>query len=263
MVMTLGAKRRIRIAAYLLISVAALSVAGIVALRVHAGRVAKKAERLQADVLRLTPGVTTLGEVRRFVNQTERPEGYAGFDGPICDESACVVSVGQDAFLHYWGSPILRPLAVFGVRPANYVAIVQVGDGVVRNVSFGVFYQAARQQTFSGAVVLVQRFSSGDLRSLSVSRAHPAFAVCGDALRADGIRVGRYLTVGTATDSTTERIRLNLACVTSARGCSGPAELFQLENTSIPDLIQHTTPPQCPAETLAWSNNWPSGTYPK
>jgi len=262
MVMPLGAKRRIRVIA-LLISVAALSVAGIVALRIHAGRVAKKAERLQADVLRLTPGVTTLGEVRRFVNQTERPEGYAGFDGP-CDESACVVSVGQDAFLRYWGSPILRPLAVFGVRPASYVAIVLVGDGIVRKVSFGVFYQAARQQTFSGAVVLVQRFSSGDLHSSSASRAHPAFAVCGDALRAEGgVQIGRYLTVGTATDSTTERIRLNLACVTSARGCSGPAELFQLENTSIPDLIQHTTPPQCPAETLAWSNNWPSGTYPK
>ena len=246
----------LRFAVYLFISVAVLSISGIVALRVHCANVARQAERLQTEVLRLRPGVTTLDELRNFVSRTERPEGYAGFDGP-CNESECVVSIGPSA-----NAP--RRLSLFGVRSADYGAIVQVGDGIVRRVFFGVHYLAAHGQTFHVTLTLVQRFSSSDLRSSSVSKAHPAFAVCGDALRNEnGIQFGQYLNVGIATDSTSERIRLNSTCVTSLRGCSDPAELFELENTSVSDLLQQHIA-RCPSENLAWSGDWwPRGTYPK
>jgi len=255
----------LRFATYLSILVAALAIAGIAALRVHASRVAKQAERLESEVLRLKPGVTTLEELRSLVNRTERPAGYAGFDGPVCDESECVVSIGPMAFPQYWGSRIFRSLALFGVRPADYNAMVQVGDGLVRKVSFTVHYRASQDRILAASLTLVQRFSSSDLRSSSVSKAHPAFAICGDAIRAEnGAQIGRYLILGTATDSTSERIRLNSACVTAVRGCSDPAELFQVENTSVPDLMQQVTPPRCPSEKLAWASNWwPRGTYPK
>jgi hypothetical protein len=262
---TIAGGRSLRFAVYLFISVAALSIGGIVALRVHAANVARQAERLQTEVLRLKPGVTTLEELRNFVSRSERPAGYAGFDGPVCNESECVASIGPSTFTQYWGNPVLQRLSVFGVRPADYSAIVWVGDGIVRRVIFGVYYVAAHDQTFDVTLTLVQRFSSSDLRSSSVSKAHPAFAVCGDALRTqNGIQIGQYLAVGIATDSTGERIRLNSACVTSLRGCSDPGELVQLETTSVPDLIQQGNPPRCPSENLAWSGDWwPRGTYPK
>ncbi len=255
---TMAGGRSLRFAVYLFISVAALSIGGIVALRVYAANVARQAERLQTEVLRLKPGVTTLEELRNFVSRSERPAGYAGFDGPVCNESECVVSIGPSA-----NTP--RRLSVFGVRPADYGAIVEVGDGIVRRVSFTVHYLAAHGQTFHVTLILVQKFSPSDLRSSSISKAHPAFAVCGDALRTEnGIQIGQYLNVGIATDSTSERIRLKSACVTSLRGCSDPAELFQVENTSVPDLIQQGIPPRCTSENLAWSGDWwPRGTYPK
>jgi hypothetical protein len=245
-----------RIAVYLFISGAVLSIGGIVALRIYAANVARRAQRLQTEVLRLKPGVTTLEELRNFVSRSEQPEGYAGFDGP-CNESECVVSIGPSA-----NTP--RRLSVFGIRPADYGAVVQVGDGIVRKVFFTVHYLAAHGQTFHVTLTLVQRFSSSDLRSPSVSKAHPAFALCGDALRTEnGIQIGQHLNVGIATDSTSERIRLNSTCVTSLSGCSDPAELVELENTSVPDLIQQRIP-RCPSENLAWSGDWwPRGTYPK
>jgi hypothetical protein len=79
-----------------------LCIAGLIASRIHAERVRRKAEQLQTEVLKLTPGVTTLAEVRSFVSRTERPAGYAGFSGPQCDEAECVVSVGPMAFLKGW-----------------------------------------------------------------------------------------------------------------------------------------------------------------
>jgi len=175
----------------------------------------------------------------------------------VCNESECVVSIGPSVY-----TP--RRLSVFGVRPAYYGASGDVGDGIVRRVFFNVHYLAAHGQIFHVTLTLVQRFSSSDLRSSSVSKAHPAFAVCGEALRTEnGIQIGQYLNVGIATDSTSERIRLNSACVTSLRGCSDPAELFELENTSVPDLIQQRIP-RCPSENLAWSGDWwPRGTYSK
>lgn len=59
-----------------------LCIAGLFALRIHAEHVRRKGERLLTEVLTLTPGVTTLAEVRAFVSRTERPAGYAGFSGP-------------------------------------------------------------------------------------------------------------------------------------------------------------------------------------
>jgi hypothetical protein len=93
-----------------------LCIAGLVVLRIHAERVRRKGERLQTEVLTLTPGVTTLVEVRAFVSRTERPAGYAGFDGPQCDESECVVSIGPMAFLNGWRYPIFRRLGFLGTR---------------------------------------------------------------------------------------------------------------------------------------------------
>ena len=102
----------------LLLGDKALCIAAVVALRAYASRVEKKAERLQAEALRLTPGVATLDQVRAFATETERPEGYAGFVDS-CEQSTCTVSVGFMPFVN-WRNPLLRPLEVFGIRPADY-----------------------------------------------------------------------------------------------------------------------------------------------
>lgn len=234
-----------------------LFLSAIVLLRVHATRVQREAERLQADALILVPGVTTLAEVRSFVSRTKRPDGYAGFDGPICDESQCVVSVGPMAFVN-WENPLLRLFTQFGVRPANYSVIVNFADGKVRSVIYGVFYKARQDLILSGTVVLVQRFSSEDLNSSTVLAAHPAFAIC----EGQDSRL-HYQIVGIATDLTRARVHLKLACVTSILGCTNPSELFQAGEIATSQSLTTGTPHQCSNGRRAWSSIWPSGTYPK
>lgn len=243
--------------AYFVLLLALALVSAVVALRMYASSVQRRAERLQADALTLVPGVTTLGEVRAFASRTERPEGYAGFDGPLCDDSQCVVSVGPVAFVD-WDNPLLRLFAPFGVRPADYSVIVEFADGRVRKVVYGVFYKARSDLILSGTVALVQRFSPEDLKSSTVLVSHPAFAVCGGRDR----RL-HYQSVGIATDLTKERAHLNLKCVTSVLGCSDPGELFQGGETMTNESLQSGASHECSQHTLAWSNDWPSGTYPK
>ena len=228
---------------------ATLWVAGIIVLQFHATHVRQRGERLQLEVLKLTPGVTTLDEVRTFVSRTERPEGYAGFDGP-CDESKCIVSIGPMAFVHYWHGPLSRPLGVFGIRPVDYGAIVEVRDGIVRTVDSSVFYRAAHMRSLSVSVVLVDHFSADDLKHLSVSKPHPAYALCGGAVldASNDDQVGKVLQVWTATSETDERLTLNLSCVTSIRGCSDPSDLLELKNTPVPDVISSNTLPECPPQ---------------
>jgi hypothetical protein len=151
--------------AYFVLSLALAFVSAVVVLRMYASSVQRRAERLQADALILVPGVTTLGELRAFVSRTERPDGYAGFDGPICDDSQCVVSVGPMAFVD-WKNPLWRLFAPFGARPASYHVIVEFADGRVRKVDYGVFYRARNDLILSGTVTLVQRFSPEDRCSL-------------------------------------------------------------------------------------------------
>jgi hypothetical protein len=229
----------------------------------HAAHARQQAERLQSEVLKLAPGVTTFNEVRSFVSRTERPEGYAGFDGP-CDESTCTVSIGPMAFIEHWHGPLSQPLGRLGIRPVNYAAIVEVRDGIVRKVDFSVFYRAGDRQIFSASVVLVEQFSSDDLRGTSVSKVDSAYAVCGGAMRGtNGDQVGKALLVGTATAKTNERITLNLSCVTSMHGCSDPADLLRTQKTSVPDLVSRSAPPECaPPQELAWSSMWSASKYP-
>jgi hypothetical protein len=255
------ARRPLRIFGYALFSIVVLCAAGIIALRIYVLRVEKKAERLQSEVLRLTPGVTTLAEVRRFVSGTERPEGYAGFDGPVCDESECVVFVNQST-LDIWDNPLIRPLVVFGIRPADYNAVVNVNGGIVRRVVFGSYYRRGGNRA-SETVVLVQKFSPDDLRSPSVSKMHPGYAACRWPQQ-PGVQYDHNLIVGIATDRAAERVNLNLSCVTSFRGYPNAADHFRVENTSAPDLISGSVAPECsPMQDLAWWSNWPRGKYPK
>jgi hypothetical protein len=63
-------------------------------------------------------------------------------------------------------------------------------------------------------------------------------------------------------DKTADRITLDLSCVSSLRGCSDPADLFQSPDTSAPDLRLHSARPKCSSAALAWSSIWSAGNYP-
>jgi len=242
---------------YFALLLAVVFISAVVVLRIYARTVQSRAERLQADALTLVPGVTTLEEVRSFASRADRPKGYAGFSGPICDDSQCDVSVGPMAFLN-WENPLLRLFAPFGVRPADYSVIVEFADGRVRRVDYGVFYKARNDLILSRTVSLVQRFSADDLKSSTVLMSNRTFAVC--AGRDERLH---YQLVGIATDLTRERVHLNLACATSIFGCSDPSELFQTGETMTSESLRRGASHECSRGTLAWSSIWPSGTYPK
>ncbi len=208
-----------------------LCVAGLIALRVHADHVRRKAERLQAEVLKLTPGVTTLAEVRAFVSKSERPAGYAGYDGPQCDESACVVSVDQTAFLRGWDYPLFRRLGFLGIRPADYGAIVKVRRGIVREVSASIFYSAGTNRTTSASVILVEQFSDADVRNTAAMDNEHGIAMCSVFDPTPPGSVTRYSFIGIATKIHPQRIALDLCCATSLDGCTDARKLFRPEDS--------------------------------
>lgn len=252
-----------RIAAYGLSAIVALSLSVLAALRIHSVEVREQAEQLQASVLKLEPGVTTLQDVRALVDKTKRPEGYAGFDGP-CDLATCSVSIGPMAFTGFWHSRLSPLLGIFGVRPVNYGAILEVRDGILRKVDSSVFYLAGQKQIFSVSTVLVEHFSSEDLKSASALNNYPEYAICeGQILDDRSDQAGKFLRVATATAKTHKRIYLNLSCVTSRNGCSSPADLLQPQDARVSDFIPQATPPQCSSQKLAWSSIWPTGQYPQ
>jgi hypothetical protein len=208
-----------------------LCIAGLIASRIHAERVRRKGERLQTEVLTLTPGVTTLAEVRAFVSTTERPAGYAGFSGPQCDESECVVSIGPMAFVKGWQQPNFRRLAFLGIRPADYTAIVKVRGGVVREVIAGMFYSTGPRRITSASVILVEQFSDIDLPNTAAMDEEHGIALCtGFDQNKSGGGV-RYAVIEIATRRHPQRISLDLSCVTSFEGCSDIRRLFHPEGS--------------------------------
>jgi hypothetical protein len=208
-----------------------LCIAGLVVLRIHAERVRRKGERLQTEVLTLTPGVSTLAEVRAFVSRTERPAGYAGFDGPQCDESECVVSVGPMAFLNGWRYPSFRHLGFLGIRPADYGAIVKVRGGVVREVMADVFYSTGARQITSASVILVEQFSDINLPNAAAMDKEHGIALCSGFDRHESDGGVRYAVIEIATKQHPQRISLDLSCVTSFEGCSDIRTMFHPEDS--------------------------------
>jgi hypothetical protein len=203
-------------------------IAGLIASRIHAERVRRKGERLQTQVLTLTPGVTSLTEVRAFVSRTERPAGYAGFSGPQCDESECVVSIGPMAFGKGWQYPNFRRLGFLGIRPADYVAIVKVRGGVVREVIATMFYSTGARQITSASVILVEQFSDTDVGNTAAMDNEHGIALCSGLNLTGGLR---YVAIGIATKRHPQRISLDLSCVTSFEGCSDIRNLFHPEDS--------------------------------
>ena len=206
-------------------------IVGLVALRIHAGRVRRKAERLHTELLTLTPGVTTLAEVRAFVSRTERPAGYEGFDGPQCDESECIVSIGQMAFVEGWGHPIFRGLGFLGVRPAHYDAMVEVRGGLVRKVIASTWYSTGPRRITSTSVILVEDFKDTFLRSAEVIDKDHGIALCSGVSRSNSGNDIHYADIGIATKKHPNRISLNLNCVTSFGECSDTQEFFHPEDS--------------------------------
>jgi hypothetical protein len=208
-----------------------LCIAGLIALRIHAERVRRKGERLLSEVLRLDPGVTTLAEVRAFVSRTKRPAGYAGFDGPQCDESECVVSVGPMAFLSGWQYSTFRRLGFLGIRPADYSAIVKVRGGVVREVIASTFYSTGARRITSASVILVEQFSNTYLSNTATMDNEHGIALCSGFDRNESGGGVTYAAIGIATKRHPQRISLDLSCVTSFEGCSDIRKLFHPEDS--------------------------------
>jgi hypothetical protein len=208
-----------------------LCIAGLIALRVHAERVRRKGERLHTEALALTPGVTTLAEVRAFVNRTERPVGYAGYSGPQCDESECVVSIGPMAFVNGWQYPNFRRLGFLGIRPADYNAIVKVRGGVVREVIASMFYSTGARRITSASVILVEQFSDTDMRNTAAMDEEHGIALCSGFDRNESGGGIHYAAIGIATKRHPQRISLDLSCVTSFEGCSDMRKLFHPEDS--------------------------------
>jgi hypothetical protein len=208
-----------------------LCIAGLIASRIHAERVRRKGERLQTEVLTLTPGVTTLAEVRAFVSRTERPAGYAGFSGPQCDESECVVSIGPMAFVKGWQHPNFRRLGFLGIRPADYDAIVTVRGGVVREVIANVFYSTGARRITSASVILVEQFSDINLPNTPAMDKEHGIALCSGFDRNESGGGVRYAVIEIATKRHPQRISLDLSCVTSFEGCSDIRTMFHPEDS--------------------------------
>jgi hypothetical protein len=208
-----------------------LCIVGLIALRIHAERVRRKGEHLQTEVLRLTPGVTALAEVRAFISRTERPAGYAGFNGPQCDESECVASIGPMAFVKGWQYPNFRRLAFLGIRPADYNAVVKVRGGVVREVIANAFYSTGTRRITSASVILVEQFSDIDLPNTAAMDKEHGIALCSGFDRNESGDGVRYAVVGIAAKWHPQRISLNLSCVTSFEECSDIRTLFHPEDS--------------------------------
>ena len=224
-------KCTVRIGKVLISAFILLCITGLVALRIHAEHVRREAEQLQTEVLKLTPGVTTLQEVRAFVSRTERPAGYAGFDGPQCDETKCIVSVGPMAYVSGWNYPIFRRLGFLGIRPADYSAIVKVEGGIVRQVIAGTFYSTGPRRISSASVILVEQFSDADLASTLASDGQHGIALCNGVDSSEsGVSI-HYAMVGIATKQHPKRISLDLSCVTSSGECTDIREFFHPEDS--------------------------------
>jgi hypothetical protein len=208
-----------------------LCIAGLIALRIHAQRVRRKGEQLLSEVLKLNPGVTTLAEVRAFVSRTERPAGYAGFDGPQCDESECVVSVGPMAFVSGWRYSTFRSLGFLGIRPADYHAIVMVRGGVVRKVIASTCYSTGTLRITSASVILAEQFSNPDPRNTATMDNEHGIALCSGFERNESGGGVNYAAIGMATRRHPQRILLDLSCVTSFGGCSDIRKLFHPEDS--------------------------------
>jgi hypothetical protein len=208
-----------------------LCVAGLMALRIHADRVRRRGEELQAEALKLTPDETTLAEVRAFVSRSERPAGYAGYDGPQCDDSDCVVSIGPDAFLRGWDYPFFRRLGFLGIRPADYGAIVEVRGGIVREVIASMFYSTGTNRITSASVILVEQFSDADVRNTAAMDNEHGIAMCSLFDPNQSGTAIRYSAIGIATKKHPRRISLDLSCVTSFGGCPDIRSLFHSEDS--------------------------------
>lgn len=226
-----------------------LCIAGPIALRIHAGRVRQKGERLQTQVLTLTPGVTTLAEVRAFVSRTERPAGYAGFDGPQCDKSECVVSIGPMAFVRGWQHPNFRRLGFLGVRPAYYDAIVIVRGGVVREVIAQVFYSSGGRRITSASVILVEQFSDIKLPNTAAMDKEHGLALCSGFDRNESGSAVRYAVIEIATNRHPKRISLDLSCVTSFEGCYDIRTMFHPEDSPEYRTIIERSDATCSSKT--------------
>src|SRR4051794_12992475 len=81
-----------RFSIFVLVPVFLLVGAAVIALRVYVTRIERRGADLQSRVLALTPGVSTLEEVRQMAEQTQLPISYYGGPKP-CDETDCEVGL--------------------------------------------------------------------------------------------------------------------------------------------------------------------------
>ena len=221
--------RRLRIATAAVLTLALVVGALLAAFRVYVVVLRNRAETLKHHALALTPGKSTLQDVRHFVQLYGHPNDYVD----RCDTSECHVSTGICAFYFFGFTNCdlnIMVLRVFGIRPAHYVVGIDVVNGVVTRVAFDVSYRTTQGSWLSATTVVLDNFSGADRCSNPGLSRHPDYAVDSGTFDADS--GGRYLQAGvTPHASADERRRaqtLNLACVTALRDCGEPSDLMPL-----------------------------------
>jgi hypothetical protein len=141
------------------------------------------------------------------------------------------------AFGKGWQYPNFRRLGFLGIRPADYVAIVKVRGGVVREVIATMFYSTGARQITSASVILVEQFSDTDVGNTAAMDNEHGIALCSGLNLTGGLR---YVAIGIATKRHPQRISLDLSCVTSFEGCSRLKGAPTSETCSIPKTRQNT-----------------------
>ncbi len=215
----LGAgRRRIRIGAYIVLSIALVGLIGLAALRAYVIVLRNRAEVLNEHVLALKPGVSTLHDVREFVRRYGRPDNYID----KCDESECHVSTGILAFPFLHPAFDTRVLRVFGIRPAHYGAAIDVINGQVNEVAFSVFYRTNSGWWMMGGSSVLDSFRAIDRCSNPGLSRHSEYAVSSGVIKQ--LSHAPFIRAGVTSKATAEEFNraktLNLACVTSLRECT-------------------------------------------
>ncbi len=214
-------RKRLRITGYILLGLGLAALVGLAALRTHAIVVRNKGEALKQRVLALKPGSSTLQDVREFVSEYGGPEDYAG----RCDESECHASVGTYAFPFAHHKFDMKLLRMLGIRPAAYVATIDVIKGVVAHVRFNVFYRTSGGTWLTANTHVLDEFSVADRCLNPGLRRHPEYALASGPPGVPFVDAG--VTKKAAADEYRRAQTLNLECVTAMWGCA-PSDLMPL-----------------------------------
>ncbi len=215
--------RAIGCAALALLLVASI---GFAALRVYVVRLRHKGERLQMQARTLKPGVSTLQDVRQLIKVSGLPYVYDG----SCDESECYLSIGASSFYFgkrgFWGGLFDNGVTrMFGVRLADYRAMVDVANGVVTRVRYGVFYRTSAGWLMSAGTIILDKFEDPSLCSNQAFRNHHDFVIeSGQSFPPEAkVPHGDYIVVGITPRATADQWKsaqmLDLTCVTGVSRC--------------------------------------------